>query len=87
MNFNVGVSYLCYEIIIHLRIRKLACILLFLDSSNYRKSSDVGRVADIYKHLRKRIKQFLHHSGHATCVSEDSEQFKQVVAAFDEFEQ
>ena len=61
-------------------------ILLFLDSATHRKSSDVGRLADVYKHFRKRIKQFLHHSGHATCVSEDPEQFKQVVAAFDEYE-
>lgn len=79
-DFTVCISYLCYESV------KLAFILLFLDSATYHKAVDGGKLTDIYKHFRKQLKQFLHHSGHVTCVSEDPEQFKQVVAAFDVYE-
>ena len=65
----------------------MAFILLFLGSATYRKAGDGGKHTDIYKHFRKQLKQFLHHSGHATCVSENPQQVKQVVAAFDVYEQ
>ena len=66
---------------------QIGFILLFLDSATYRKAVDGGKLTDIYKHFKKQLKQFLHHSGNVTCVSEDPEQFKQVVAAFDVYEQ
>jgi len=46
-----------------------------------------GKVLELCKDFKKQTRQLLHPSGHAPCVSEDSELLKQVADAFDHYEQ
>ena len=49
--------------------------------------STSGKVLELCKDFKKQTRQLLHPSGHATCVSEDSELLKQVADVFDHYEQ